>query len=144
MLVCCAKKKKSPVPPYSLGTSFLFCIDKLLPEIPPKQTKNPQFLHQTPIDPAPQQRTAPLYISVPFGTLLRATFERKRLLAWLAYFSAIFRTQVYVVDQHESLQRGEELPLKVTLSHYVNNAAAGPGVLVMDPVAPKISNGGKE
>lgn len=49
---------------------------------------------------------------------------------------------MYVVDQHESLQRGEELPLKVTLSHYVSNAAAAPGVLVMEPVSPKISNGG--
>lgn len=51
--------------------------------------------------------------------------------------------QVYVVDQHESLQRGEDLPLKVTLSHYVSNAAAAPGVLVMEPVAPKITNGGE-
>lgn len=50
---------------------------------------------------------------------------------------------MYVVDQHESLQRGEDLPLKVTLSHYVSATAAAPGVLVMDPVAPKISNGGK-
>lgn len=54
-----------------------------------------------------------------------------------------FSLKVYVVDQHESLQRGEELPLKVTLSHYVSNTAAAAGVLIMDPVAPKISNGGE-
>lgn len=50
---------------------------------------------------------------------------------------------MYVVDQHESLQRGEDLPLKVTLSHYVSAAAAAPGVLVMEPSSPKISSGGK-
>eukprot|EP00903_Cladosiphon_okamuranus_P007178 g6970.t1 len=57
------------------------------------------------------------------------------------YADTFFSFEVYVVDQHESLQRGEELPLKVTLSHYVSNAAADPEVLVMEPVAPKISNG---
>ena len=41
--------------------------------------------------------------------------------------------KVYVVDQHESLQRGEELPLTVTLSHYVSNTPAAPGILVMEP-----------
>ena len=50
---------------------------------------------------------------------------------------------MYVVDQHESLQRGEDLPLKVTLSHYVSNAAAEPGVLIMEPAAPKIPTGGE-
>lgn len=46
------------------------------------------------------------------------------------------------MDQHESLQRGEELPLKVTLSHYVSNTTAAAGVLMMDPISPKISSGG--
>lgn len=50
--------------------------------------------------------------------------------------------KVYVVDQHESLQRGEELPLNITLSHYVSNAPAAPGCLVVDPSSCVISKSG--
>lgn len=41
--------------------------------------------------------------------------------------------QVYVVDQHESLQRGEELPLNVTLMNYVSTNPVPAGVLIIDP-----------
>lgn len=51
--------------------------------------------------------------------------------------------KVYVVDQHESLQRGEELPLNITLAHYVSNATAAPGVLVIEPSTCVISKSGR-
>lgn len=47
--------------------------------------------------------------------------------------------QVYVVDQHESLQRGEELPLEVTLTNYVSPTPVPPGVLMVDPSSSSIN-----
>lgn len=52
-------------------------------------------------------------------------------------------SKVYVVDQHESLQRGEELPLNITLTHYVSNTPAAPGVLIVDPASCAISKSGE-
>ena len=46
------------------------------------------------------------------------------------------------MDQHESLQRGEELPLNISLAHYVTNAPAS-GVLIVDPKCCSISKSGE-
>ncbi|CAM9113936.1 unnamed protein product, partial [Ascophyllum nodosum] len=57
------------------------------------------------------------------------------------YADTFFDLEVYIVDQHESLQRGEELPLNISLAHYVTNAPAS-GVLIVDPKCCSISKSG--